>query len=237
MARLLLIDDDEAIARRVVAALTATGHHVVWQRTGAKALIEAAHSGFDLVLLDLGLPDRDAVEVCRDLRVSQPGCVLVMLADRRDEMDAVIGLDAGADDYLAKPFGMVELVARIHAHLRRASAGRTVAGQVFIDGDLVVDLAARRCSVGGQEALLRAKEFDLLVRLVRSAGQAVSRQTLMADVWDENWSGSTKTLDVHVASVRRRLATAARMAMAARVPSITTLRGHGYRFDPLDAHD
>jgi DNA-binding response OmpR family regulator len=232
VARLLLVEDDEAIGRRVDAALRANGHNVVWQRTGGSALIEATRTSFDLVLLDLGLPDRDGVEVCRDLRVRQPGCVLVMLTARREEMDVVVGLEAGADDYITKPFGMTELIARIRAHLRRLSADGSAPSEVFSDGDLVLDPHARRCSVGGAEVELRAKEFDLLARLARSAGHAVSREVLMADVWDENWFGSTKTLDVHIAAVRRRLdAAAGRTDPPARVPGITTLRGHGYRLD------
>jgi DNA-binding response OmpR family regulator len=217
VARLLLVEDDEAIGRRVDAALRANGHNVVWQRTGGSALIEATRTSFDLVLLDLGLPDRDGVEVCRDLRVRQPGCVLVMLTARREEMDVVVGLEAGADDYITKPFGMTELIARIRAHLRRLSADGSAPSEVFSDGDLVLDPHARRCSVGG----------------------AVSREVLMADVWDENWFGSTKTLDVHIAAVRRRLdAAAGRTDPPARVPGITTLRGHGYRLDltPQAAH-
>jgi DNA-binding response OmpR family regulator len=234
VARLLLVEDDESIGRRVEAALRANGHQVMWQRTGGSALIEAGRSPFDLVLLDLGLPDRDGVEVCRDLRVQQPGCVIVMLTARREEMDVVVGLEAGADDYITKPFGMTELTARVRAHLRRLSADTAAPVDVFVDGDLVLDPSARRCSVGGMEVDLRAKEFDLLARLARAAGHALSREVLMADVWDENWFGSTKTLDVHIAAVRRRLdAAAARTDPPARVPGITTLRGHGYRLDPV----
>ena len=238
MGRLLLVEDDEGIGRRVEAALRANGHVVTWLRTGRSALIEAERTSFDLVLLDLGLPDLDGVEVCRDLRVRQPGCVLVMLTARRDEMDVVVGLEAGADDYLTKPFGLTELLARLRAHLRRQAVDTAAPQDVFVDGDLVLDPRARRCSVAGEEVGLRAKEFDLLARLARQAGHAVSREALMADVWDENWFGSTKTLDVHIAAVRRRLGAAAAAAVPpARIPDITTLRGHGYRLDPADATD
>ncbi|HEY3604016.1 MAG TPA: response regulator transcription factor [Sporichthyaceae bacterium] len=231
--RLLLIENDEAIGRQIEAVLTAAGHQVVWERTGAAALIAAAQGGFALILLDLGVPNRAAVEVCRGLRTSQPDCVLVVLAARRDEMDVVVGLDAGADDCIIKPFGLTELIARVRAHLRRASAGAAMVPEVFIDGDLVLDVAARRCTVAGQEVPLRTKEFDLFVRLVRSTGEAVSRTTLMVDVWDANWYGSSKTLDVHVASVRRRLAAVvARTGVEVRMPGITTMRGYGYRVDP-----
>jgi DNA-binding response OmpR family regulator len=227
---LLLVEDDEGIGRRVEAALRANGHSVTWQRTGHSALIEADRTAFDLVVLDLGLPDTDGVEVCRDLRVRQPECVIVMLTARRDEMDVVVGLEAGADDYVTKPFGLNELLARIRAHLRRQGADITASVESFTDGDLVLDLHARRCSVAGAEVELRAKEFDLLARLAREPGRAISRDQLMADVWDENWFGSTKTLDVHVAAVRRRLEQAVGSS-GAQVPEIVTLRGHGYRLD------
>jgi DNA-binding response OmpR family regulator len=227
---LLLVEDDEGIGRRVESALRANGHFVVWQRTGQSALIEADRTPYDLVVLDLGLPDTDGVEVCRDLRARQPACVILMLTARRDEMDVVVGLEAGADDYVTKPFGLNELLARIRAHLRRHAADTTTPAEAFTDGDLVLDVHARRCTVAGTEVELRAKEFDLLARLAREPGRAVSRDQLMADVWDENWFGSTKTLDVHIAALRRRL-TEAVGGGDARIPSITTLRGHGYRLD------
>jgi len=230
VSRLLLVEDDEGIGRRVEAALRANGHTVAWQRTGHSALIEADRTAFDLVVLDLGLPDTDGVEVCRDLRVRQPDCVILMLTARRDEMDVVVGLEAGADDYVTKPFGLNELLARIRAHLRRQGADAATNTEAFTDGDLVLDLNARRCSVAGAEVELRAKEFDLLARLAREPGRAISRDQLMADVWDENWFGSTKTLDVHIAAVRRRLEDAVGTS-GARVPTIVTLRGHGYRLE------
>ena len=232
MAHLLLVEDDDSIGRLVDSGLRANGHTVTWQRTGGSALAAAAGEQFDLVLLDLGLPDMDGVEVCRDLRLSQPGCVLVMLTARRDEMDVVVGLEAGADDYLTKPFGMTELLARIRAHLRRGSGAPARSLPAFESGGLRLEMDSRRCLVGGAEVGLRAKEFDLLARLAAQPGQAVSRETLMADVWDENWFGSTKTLDVHVAALRRRLAeAAARSQPPDTVPTITTLRGHGYRLE------
>ncbi len=230
MGRVLLVEDEDGIGRRVEAALRAAGHNVTWQRTGHSALIEANQSTFDLVLLDLGLPDADGVEVCRDLRLRQPTSVIVMLTARRDEMDVVVGLEAGADDYLTKPFGLTELLARVRAHLRRHASDTAKPAAVLVDGDLVLDVLARRCVVGGVEVELRAKEFDLLARLAREPGRAVSREELIADVWDENWFGSTKTLDVHIAALRRRLADAARGADS-MLPVIATLRGHGYRLD------
>jgi DNA-binding response OmpR family regulator len=227
---LLVVEDDEEIGSLLVAGLTTHGHAVAWARGGRSALREATLAEFDLVLLDLGLPDQDGVEVCRQLRLRQPGCVLVMLTARKDEMDVVIGLEAGADDYLTKPFRFAELRARIQAHLRRGPTRTGRDEPVRTVGALTVDTAARRCLVAGAELSLRAKEFDLLARLAADAGIALSRETLMADVWDEHWFGSTKTLDVHVAALRRRLDAAVTDRGVAPV-RITTLRGHGYRLE------
>ena len=167
-----------------------------------------------------------------EIRLREPDCVLVMLTARRDEMDVIVGLEAGADDYLTKPFGLTELLARVRAHLRRASGAGGPIAPAFVSRDLTIDFTARRCEVGGEEVRLRAKEFDLLARLATEPGHAVSRESLMADVWDENWFGSTKTLDVHMASLRRRLSdAAAAQDPPALLPTITTLRGHGYRLE------
>ncbi len=228
MARLLIVEDDETIGKVLESRLRMHDHEVVWQRSGRGAIREATVTAFDFVLLDLGLPDLDGIEVCERIRRVRPECVLVILTARQDEMDVIVGLEAGADDYLTKPFGLAEVLARIRAHLRRgAPAGP--ARPAFRVGDLVVDTGARRCFVAGREVELRAKEFDLLSRLAEDAGQAVSRQDLMSDVWDENWFGSTKTLDVHVAALRSKLAGAAETEDSA--PRIVTLRGHGYRLD------
>jgi DNA-binding response OmpR family regulator len=230
MARLLVVEDDETIGSLLASGLSGHGYEVLWVRSGRAALREAVLAEFDLVLLDLGLPDLDGVEVCRQLRVRQPGCVLVMLTARRDEIDVVVGLEAGADDYLTKPFRFAELLARIRAHLRRGPVRPAPDAPVAVVGELTVDVAARRCLLGGREVPLRAKEFDLLARLAAGAGAAISRATLMADVWDEHWFGSTKTLDVHVAALRRRLEEAA-AASGAEPVRISTLRGHGYRLE------
>jgi DNA-binding response OmpR family regulator len=186
-------------------------------------------TGFDLIMLDLGLPDLDGVELSRELRLVQPSAVIVMLTARRDEMDVVAGLESGADDYLTKPFGMVELLARVRAHLRRTAPTDDRTSPVRL-GSLRVDLAARTCAVGGVEVPLRTKEFDLLARLARDPGKALTREQLMSDVWDENWFGSTKTLDVHIAALRRKLGAAA-AADGTPPPVIATLRGHGYRLE------
>jgi len=231
MAALLVVEDDETIGSLLEAGLAAHGHTVTWARGGRSALREATLTEFDLVLLDLGLPDLDGVEVCRQLRARQPSCVLVMLTARKDEMDVVVGLEAGADDYLTKPFRFAELRARVRAHLRRGPVRPDREDAVRTVGALTVDTAARRCLLGGVEVPLRAKEFDLLARLAADPGVALSRETLMSDVWDEHWFGSTKTLDVHVAALRRRLDAAAAERGTPPV-RIATLRGHGYRLEP-----
>ncbi|MGO4258659.1 response regulator transcription factor [Marmoricola sp. RAF53] len=228
MAAVLVVEDDEKIGRLLETSLRANGHRPTWQRTGYGALQATKETTFDLVLLDLQLPDIDGVDVCRTLRDRQPECVIVMLTARRDEMDVVVGLESGADDYLFKPFRMTELLARVRAHLRRAPSPETRA-EPFTIGDLLVDPISRRARVGACELELRPKEFDLLARLAAAPGIAVSREQLMSDVWDENWFGSTKTLDVHIAALRQRLANPD--LGDARVPQITTLRGHGYRLD------
>jgi Response regulators consisting of a CheY-like receiver domain and a winged-helix DNA-binding domain len=236
MARLLVVEDDETIGEALKSGFRLLDHDVVWESSAKGALREVMAAEFDLVLLDLGLPDGDGVEVCRRIRAAQPSCVLVILTARQEEMDVIVGLEAGADDYLTKPFGFAELLARIQAHLRRRVIASPPQSRTTV-GDLVVETAARRCFLGGREVVLRNKEFDLLARLVAEPDVAVSREDLMADVWDENWFGSTKTLDVHVAALRARLAAAVGEASpeSVVVPRIVTLRGHGYRLESPSA--
>jgi DNA-binding response OmpR family regulator len=237
VAELLVVEDDEKIGSLLASALQANGHQVRWQRTGTHALADAAAHATDLVLLDLGLPDMDGLQLCRELKGRQPQCVMVILTARREEMDVIGGLESGADDYLVKPFRLTELLARVRAHLRRATFTGSNETRPFTSGALRLDFGARRCRVADLEVDLRPKEFDLLARLAIDLGTSVSRETLMADVWDQNWFGSTKTLDVHVAALRRRIALATATAgTPAEVPTITTMRGHGYRLDPAKVH-
>jgi DNA-binding response OmpR family regulator len=225
VARLLVVEDDETIGGVLRDSLGLHGHDVRWQRTGHDALRDAATNTFDLALVDLGLPDLDGTEVCRRFREIQPGCVLVIVTARAEEMDVIVGLEAGADDYLTKPVRLAELHARIRAHLRRESAGDD-SHQVVEIGQLRIAPGARRVTVGDTEISLRAKEFDLLLRLASAPGVVVRRETLMADVWDAQWYGSTKTLDVHVAAIRRKLAEG-----GGHAPEINTVRGVGYRLE------
>ncbi|MCZ3389596.1 MAG: response regulator transcription factor [Actinomycetia bacterium] len=238
MADVLVVEDDDTIGSVLEAGLRANGFRVQRERTGRAALQVAGLGGVDLVLLDLGLPDMDGVDVCRELRSSLPSVVIVILTARTDEMDVLAGLESGADDYLAKPFSIVEVLARVRAHLRRSAASHAdgEASTSMDFGALTVDIAARRALIAGTEVLLRAREFDLLARLVRDAGMAVSREALMSDVWDEHWFGSTKTLDVHMVALRRKLSAAARTSgpdAVDHMPQIVTLRGHGYRLDAI----
>ncbi len=215
------MDDDRAIADGLTRVLEAQGYSVETHRRGS-GVAAAVRPATALVILDLGLPDIDGIDVCRKLRGARPELGVMILSARDRELDIVAGLDAGADDYLVKPFHLSELLARVRAHLRRAaeSADRDDA-EPLTAADLKVDRAARRAWRGDEELQLRPKEFELLALLVAEAGRVVSRARIMRDVWDTDWLESTKTLDTHVLSLRRKLAPEA----------ITTLRGVGYRLE------
>jgi DNA-binding response OmpR family regulator len=221
VARLVLVEDDASIAEPLVAALGREGHDVSWCRTGESALVSVGPET-DLVLLDLGLPDLDGLEVCRRLRSRLPDLPVLMLTARAEEVDAVVGLDAGADDYVTKPFRLAELMARIRAALRRVPVATTVTTVQ----DVRIDHAARRAWRGDAELELSAKEFDLLAVLTADAGRAVTRDRIMREVWDEHWYGPTKTLDMHISWLRKKLGDD---PAAPRL--ITTLRGVGFRFE------
>ncbi|MFF3816234.1 response regulator transcription factor [Streptomyces bluensis] len=229
--RVLVVEDDDTIGRHLETGLRSNDYAPTWSRTGSAALAEAAQTPYDVLLLDLGLPDMDGLDVARALRAGHPDLLIIIFTARTDDIDIIAGLDAGADDYLVKPFSLTVLLARLRAHLRRRTAASTPQEPVRLD-DLVLDTTARRCTLHGEELPLRPKEFDLLAVLAQHAGEAVSRETLMAEVWDENWFGSTKTLDVTMASLRRRLTEAAdNTPHPSHLPRITTLRGHGYRLE------
>ncbi len=218
--RLLLVEDDEGIARPLVAALGGQGYEVVHVTTGRAALAEAARA--DAVILDLGLPDMDGLEVCRRLRRDgRPDLPILMLTARAGEMDLVVGLDAGADDYVAKPFRLAELTARLRALLRRT--GTTDEPDEVEAGPVRIDRAARRAILGDDEVDLTPTEFDLLVVLVRRAGTVVTREDLVREVWDTDWVGTSRTLDMHVSGLRRKLGEHASL--------LVTVRGIGFRFE------
>ena len=221
--RILIVEDDERIGVSLSRALEAAGYKTIWATTGATALSAASRELPDLVLLDLGLPDVDGLQVCRQLHQAYPGLDVIMLTARDDELDIVTGLDVGAVDYITKPFKLAELLARIRAQIRRVEHSHN--SDPIEIGDIMIDLQEHRVFLAGQEIQMRAKEFELLARLAVDAGRALTRESLMADVWDEHWFGSTKTLDFHIAALRRKLD-------PGTGPScISTIRGVGFRLE------
>ena len=197
--QILIVEDDDAIAKPLAAGLEREGFDVTRVSTGEDAL-EAALP--DLVLLDLRLPGMDGTEVCRRLRARSDVPIIVVTA-KGEEVDRVVGLELGADDYIVKPFGFRELLARIRAVMRRARPG-TDRAQIHV-GSLEIDVRGRRATMGDDALNLTTKEFDLLALLASEPGDVVSRQRILREVWDTEWFGPTKTVDVHVASLRKKL--------------------------------
>ncbi len=197
---LLVVEDEDAIAEPLVEGLRAEGFDVTRVATGREALAAAA---VDLVLLDVRLPDVDGFAVCRELR-ARSGVPIIMVTAKGEEVDRVVGLELGADDYVVKPYGLRELVARIRAVARRTSS-RPEARETLRVGGLEVDVPARRVTLDGRELRLTVKEFDLLALLASEPGVVVDRQRILRDVWDTTWYGSSKTVDVHVAALRKKL--------------------------------
>jgi two-component system, OmpR family, response regulator RegX3 len=211
----LVVEDEDSIAEPLAEGLRREGFTVTRAATGAEAL---AAPTADVVLLDLRLPDIDGLDVCRRIRERSDVPIIAVTA-RGEEADRVVGLELGADDYVVKPFGMRELIARIRAVTRRGPSRATGDGAQCI-GDLELDVRARRVRLGGSELELTAKEFDLLAALAREPGATISRRRLLEEVWQTSWYGSTKTIDVHVAALRRKLGD----------PGwIETVRGVGFR--------
>jgi DNA-binding response OmpR family regulator len=218
--QVLIVEDDESIATSLARGLEREGFGTQLATTGQAAL---RASGYDVVLLDLGLPDVDGFDVCRRLRTGSDVPIIVVSA-RSDEVDRVIGLELGADDYIVKPFGFRELVARIRAVMRRGQSRPDDHAPVRI-GALTVDRRTRRVIMDDDEIALTPKEFDILALLAEDPGAVHSREKILEEVWDPHWYGPTKTLDVHVASLRKKLGD----------PSwIETVRGVGFRLQ--DAH-
>jgi DNA-binding response OmpR family regulator len=223
-ARILLVEDEVSIAEPFARLLAQEGFEPILARTAAEALDAARDTQPDLVLLDLALPDGDGRDVCRALR-GESEVPVIMVTARGTETDRIVGLELGADDYVVKPFSGHEVIARIRAVLRRTSKSprSDVPAPPLGVGELEVDVAGRRARVGSSELELSRKEFDLLAELARHGGRVVKREDLMDRVWDENWFGSTKTLDVHVGWLRRKLAEAGGEGY------IQTVRGVGFR--------
>ncbi|KJK37124.1 transcriptional regulator [Streptomyces variegatus] len=221
--RVLLVEDDEPVAESLRRGLRRYGFEVEWVTTGEAAL---GHEGpYDVVLLDLGLPDADGLDVCKTLR-GRGDIPIIVISARSDETDRVVGLELGADDYVTKPFGVREVIARIRAVMRRAQprtpAQTPDAGPDRYGTRLTIDRRAARVRVDGEEVALAPKEYDLLAFLTEEPGALMSREQIMEAVWDANWFGPTKTLDVHVAALRRKLAGAI---------VIEAVRGVGFRLE------
>jgi two-component system response regulator RegX3 len=216
---ILLVEDEESITTPLAEALERDGFHTEIAHTAAAALEQARKHRPDLVLLDLMLPDGSGLDVCRELRASSSVPIIIVSA-RGEEADRVVGLELGADDYVVKPFSAREVIARIRAVLRRSAAPASGADGPIEIGDIRLDPARRSVTLDGEPVGLARKEFDLLALLMREAGTVVQRERLIDEVWDVNWFGSTKTLDVHVSALRKKLD-----------PSyIHTVRGVGFRF-------
>jgi DNA-binding response OmpR family regulator len=211
----LLAEDDTGIAEPLSRALQREGHQVVVVTDGPSALSRAGEGECDLLVLDLGLPEMDGLDVCRRLRRVRPDVPVLMLTARTDEVDFVVGLDAGADDYVAKPFRLAELLARVRALLRRS------APETLETGSVVMDLAARRVLIDGVEVGLANKEFELLRVLMARSGQVISRDEILREVWHDPELKTSKTLDMHMSWLRRKIGSG----------RIATVRGVGFRFD------
>jgi DNA-binding response OmpR family regulator len=228
MPSVLIVEDDEAIAMPLVRTLGREGYDVDRVEEGSAAVERALAGGVDLMILDLGLPDIDGLEVCRQVRAGGYGGGVLILTARGGELDRVVGLDVGADDYMSKPFGLAELLARTRALLRRSGSARPAAGaeqSTEAESGLRIEADARRVWVQGREVALTTKEFDVLALLSENRGAVVTRERLMDEVWDSNWYGSTKTLDVTVGRLRQKLEESEAPA------KVVTVRGVGFRLE------
>ena len=224
---ILLVEDETSITEPLAEALRSEGFDTEVAGTVAQALELARHDP-DLVLLDVMLPDGSGLDVCRELR-SRSQVPIIMLTARGEESDRIVGLELGADDYVVKPFSAREVVARIRAVLRRANAPEPTEDGPIEIGGLRLDPSRREALLAGEALELSRKEFDLLHLLMRNAGSVVSRERLIDEVWDPNWFGSTKTLDVHVSGIRRKLSDD-----PSRPRYLHTVRGVGFRFSGAD---
>ena len=215
--RILVVEDDASIGQTVSTSLQSHGYLVQWCTDGASATAAVEATVPDLVLLDAGLPDIDGFTLCRWLREQHRDLPILLVTARDAEIDIVVGLDAGANDYVTKPFSMNVLLARVRAHLRATAVSPDEAIEV---GALRVEPAAYVATVDGEPVDLRRREFELLALLCREVGRVVTRERLLSEVWDLHWETSTKTLDMHVMALRRKLGDAIEIA---------TVRGVGYR--------
>jgi len=221
MARVLVVEDDLEISEPLVRTLQSEGHSVATVADGGSAIDMVHRSLPDLIILDLGLPTIDGLEVCRTLRAGGFSMPILMLTARTSELDLVVGLDAGADDYLMKPFRSTELLARIRALLRRIEGH---APSQLTSDSIVLNRVAHTVSVNDEPVALTSREYELLELLMVNVGRLVTRQQILRDLWNTEWVGSTKNLDMHVSALRRKLGDSGK--------HISTVRGVGFRFDP-----
>jgi len=227
MTLVLLAEDDASISEPLARALRREGYDVEVQQEGPGALAAARSRGVDLVVLDLGLPGMDGLEVCRRIRSDGLSLPVLVLTARADEVDTVVGLDAGADDYVTKPFHLAEFLARVRALLRRGTSDAVDSGgEAMSVNGVRLDVESHRAWARGEEIALTAKEFELLRVLLRDAGKVVTREQLMREVWETSWWSSTKTLDMHISWLRRKLGDD-----ATHPEFISTVRGVGFRFE------
>jgi len=222
MKTILVVDDERNIVELVRLYLEKEGFNVVAANDGEQALVQYERTDPDLVVLDVMLPKLDGFEVCRELR-RRGDVPILMLTARSEDIDAIVGLELGADDYVTKPFNPRALVARVKAILRRTDA-TAKGGRPIQVGDLRIDPRRREASIGDRRLDLRAREFDLLAALARDPGVVLSRDALLEDVWGTDFPGETRTVDVHVAEVRKKLGDDG--------PQVETIRGIGYRLVP-----
>jgi DNA-binding response OmpR family regulator len=222
LMRVLLVEDDQSVADGLLDGLSGGTFETRHVSTGAAALEALTEFSPEIVLLDLGLPDIDGTEVCRKMRTLSAVPIIVVSA-RDEEIDRVVALEIGADDYVVKPFGMRELIARIRAVVRRTGSSENEAPIVNerVFGSLIIDVRTQKVSLAGEDIHVTAKEFELLEYLSSDPGAVFKRSDILHDVWDTNWYGTSKTLDAHIAAIRKKLGNAA---------WIESVRGVGFRF-------
>lgn len=224
--RILLVEDDPSVAASVIDGLVNANLDVEHVSTGSEAIAKALAQNFDLILLDLGLPDMDGQDVCRSVRETSTTPIIVLSA-RSEEIDRVLALEFGADDYMVKPFGMRELVARIRAVARRVSSTEAAPSTLTQEiGALSIDRRSQKVFVNGEDVYLTPKEFELLAYLATDPGAVYRRNDIMSEVWDTNWYGTTKTVDAHVAALRKKLG---------NQNWIEAVRGVGFRLGDPDS--